>query len=182
MTLRSVLAAMPDYAEDIRASLESVLGESVLNTQRLWGAVVAVALTDGRTGALAGLVEEAKGRLSAQAWDAARAAGAVLAMNNVYYRAKHLLGEQEYLKMPARLRMRVVARPGVDKGDFELWCVAVSAVNGCEVCLELHERKARAAGASADEVHEVLRVAAVVHAAGVVLAAEEAHRTSCSHH
>ncbi|MCO1578312.1 carboxymuconolactone decarboxylase family protein [Crossiella sp. SN42] len=173
---------MPDYAADIRANLESVLGDSVLSEQRLWGAVVAVAVTSGRVAALGELVGRAERVLSAEAFDAARSAGAVMAMNNVFYRAKHQLADEEYRRLPARLRMRVVARPGVDKADFELWCVAVSAVNGCRVCLELHERKAREAGAEVAGVHEVLRVAAVVHAAGVVLAAERDHCAPCSHH
>lgn len=175
-----MLAAIPGYAEDVRANLAAVVGESPLPERQLWGTVAAVALAAGQTGPLAGLLAEAEQRLGAEELDAARAAGAVMAMNAVYYRAKHLLGG-EYPKLPARLRMRVVARPGVAKADFELWCVAVSALLGCEVCLQLHERKAREAGAEVADVHEVLRVTGVVHATGVVLGAEPPRRTGCSH-
>ena len=38
--------------------------------------------------------------------------------------------------MPARLRMNVMANPGVEKVDFELWSLAVSAINGCGMCIE----------------------------------------------
>ena len=67
---------------------------------------------------------------------AAKAAAAIMGMNNVYYRSLHLLKNPEYRTLPARLRMNIIANPGVDKVDFELWCTAVSAVNGCGMCLD----------------------------------------------
>ena len=50
-------------------------------------------------------------------------------MNNVYYRFVHLVGNEEYGKLPARLRMNVIGAPGIDKTDFELYSLAVSAVH-----------------------------------------------------
>jgi lipoyl-dependent peroxiredoxin subunit D len=97
-----------------------------------------------------------------------------MAMNNVYYRAKHLIGDESYGSIPARLRMQIIAKPGVDKGDFELWCLAVSAVTGCGVCLESHEKTLRGTGFTREQVHETLRIAAVVHAAAVTLDAQAA--------
>ena len=101
-----------------------------------------------------------------------------MAMNNIYYRSKHLLadeGAKDYQDLPARLRMQVIAtRGGADAEDFEFWCLAVSAVNGCGGCLAAHENKLRELGVSKDQIHEALRIAAVVHAAAVTLEAEEA--------
>ena len=65
-----------------------------------------------------------------------------MGMNNVYYRFTHLVGG-DYPKMPAKLRMNVMARPGVEKVDFELWSLAVSAINGCGMCMESHEKVVR---------------------------------------
>ena len=96
-----------------------------------------------------------------------------MAMNNVYYRFTHLVGG-EYPNMPAKLRMNVMARPGVDKATFELWSLAVSAVNGCGMCMESHERAVRQQGLTAEQVQAAVRIAAVVHAAAAVLDGEAA--------
>lgn len=85
----------------------------------------------------------------------------------------HLAGG-EYGNMPARLRMNVLARPGVDKATFELWSLAVSAVNGCGMCIESHERAVRGHGLTAEQVQAAVRIAAVVHAAAAVLDGEAA--------
>jgi lipoyl-dependent peroxiredoxin subunit D len=74
--------------------------------------------------------------------------------------------------MPARLRMNVMANPGVEKVDFELWSLAVSAINGCGMCIESHEHELRKAGVSAEQIQAAVRVAAVVHAIAAVLDGE----------
>lgn len=172
MSLDALMAALPEYAKDTELNLGSVLGGSPLPAQRAWGTALACAVAARGGEVLAAIAAEARTRLSAEAFTAAKAAASIMAMNNVYYRAKHLIGDPEYAAMPARLRMRVVARPGVDKVDFELWELAVSAVIGCGVCLETHEKRLRGAGVSPETVHEALRIAAVVHAAAVTLEAE----------
>lgn len=178
MGLDTVKEALPAYARDIRLNLGALAGGSPLDDQQLWGAIVTAALTSPPSGAAAALVAEAQSHLSAEAFDAAKAATAIMAMNNVYYRAKHLLadaGVAGYDEIPARLRMQVIAtRSGVDKADFELWCLVASAINGCGACLAAHERGLRAAGWGQPQIHEGLRIAAVVHAACATLAAEGA--------
>ncbi len=96
-----------------------------------------------------------------------------MAMNNVYYRFVHLVESEEYAKLPAKLRMNVMANPGTSKENFELWSLAVSAVNGCGKCLIAHERVLRAHGVTAEQVQAAVRIAAVVHAVAVTLEAEE---------
>jgi alkyl hydroperoxide reductase subunit D len=78
----------------------------------------------------------------------------------------------DYAKMPAKLRMNVMARPGVDKATFELWSLAVSAVNGCGMCMESHEHAVREHGLTTEQVQSVVRIAAVVHAVAAVLDGE----------
>ena len=97
-----------------------------------------------------------------------------MAMNNVYYRFVHLVHADDYKTLPAKLRMNAMAKPGVDKVDFELWSLAVSAVNGCGMCLESHEKVLREHGLSAEQVQAAVRIAATVHAVARTLAAEEA--------
>ena len=69
--------------------------------------------------------------------------------------------------------MNVIANPGVDKTDFELWCLAISAINGCGMCLDSHESELRTRGVPNTVVQTALRIGAVVNAISRVLAAEE---------
>jgi alkyl hydroperoxide reductase subunit D len=94
-------------------------------------------------------------------------------MNNVYYRFVHLVGG-DYARMPAKLRMNVMAKPGVDRADFELWSLAVSAVNGCGMCLESHEKVVREAGLTQEQVQAAVRIGSVVHAVAAILDGEDA--------
>ena len=119
-------------------------------------------------------VEAATADLAPELKDAAKAAAAIMGMNNIYYRSLHLLHNQEYRTIPARLRMNVLANPGAPKLDFELWSTAVSAINGCGACLDSHEGELRKHGATNVQVQAALRIAAVVGAVSQVLRAEAA--------
>jgi len=180
--LDTVKEALPAYAKDLRLNLGGLVNASPLTDQQLWGSVVAAALASPGGDAVAELVAEARSRLSDPAFTAAKAAAAIMAMNNVYYRSKHLLadaGATGYDELPARLRMQVIGdRFGVGKADFELWCLVVSAVNGCGACLAAHEHVLREAGWSLQQVHEGIRVASVVHGVCATLAAEGALATA----
>ena len=76
--------------------------------------------------------------------------------------------------MPARLRMNVIGNPGIDKLDFELISLAVSAVNGCGMCVLAHEKKLRQHEVSREAVQTAVRIAAVIHAVAGVLDFETA--------
>ena len=176
--LDDLKAALPEYAKDLKLSLGSVIGTSTLPEQRLWGTVLATAIASRNATVLKALAGDAKEHLSDTAFDGAKAAAAIMGMNNVYYRSKHHLREQGvagYDDIPARLRMHVIGSSGgVDKADFEFWCAAVSAVNGCGQCLASHEQVLREAGVTKQQLHDGIRVAAVVHAVAVTIEAEAA--------
>jgi alkyl hydroperoxide reductase subunit D len=74
--------------------------------------------------------------------------------------------------MPAGLRMSVIGRPGIDKADFELMSLAVSAVNGCGLCIDSHEKVLKQAGVGSDVVQHAVRIASVMHAVATVFDAE----------
>ncbi|MFI7693761.1 carboxymuconolactone decarboxylase family protein [Nonomuraea sp. NPDC049655] len=177
MSVDTLKSLLPDYAKDTRLNLGSVTTTSSLTDQQLWGAVLACALATRSARVIAELSQEAADHLSAEAFTAAKAAASIMAMNNVYYRATHLIGDETYATLPARLRMTVIGNPGVDKTDFELWCLAVSAINGCGRCLESHEQVLRGAGMPREQVQEALRVAAVINATAATLEAEAALQT-----
>lgn len=173
MSLESLKTALPDHAKDIRLNLGSLATEPSLTAEQHGGTFIAAALASRNAVVTQALLEEFGPQLSTEALTAAKSAAAIMAMNNVYYRFTHLVGG-DYATMPAKLRMNVMARPGVDKVTFELWSLAVSAINGCGLCMESHERAVRQHGLSAEQVQAAVRIAAVVHAAAAVLDGEAA--------
>lgn len=174
MSLGALRESIPDYAKDIRLNLGSLAGEAILSDQQKWGAFLASALASRNATVINAIAAETEAKLSPEAATAAKAAAAIMAMNNVYYRSVHLMSAETYATMPAKLRMNVIANPGVDKVDFELWSLAVSAVNGCGACLDAHEKVVRKGGLSAEQVQAALRIASAVHAAAAVLDGEAA--------
>jgi alkyl hydroperoxide reductase subunit D len=173
MSIDAIRDALPDYARDLKLNLGALLDDSVLSEQQRWGALLATALAARNQRLVAAVSAEAERRLSPEALNAAKAAAAVMAMNNIYYRFTHLASDKEYATMPARLRMNVIANPGVAKADFELWSLAVSAVNGCGACIDAHGQVLRKAGVSREAIQQAVRIAAVVHAVAATLDGEE---------
>ena len=172
MSLDTLRDLMPGYARDTSLNLGSLASETVLNDQQKWGCFLASAHAIGVAPVVRAIEAQAATVLSPEAMTAAKAAAAIMGMNNIYYRSLHLMKNQEYTTLPARLRMNVLANPGVDKMDFELWSMAVSAINGCGACLDAHEAPLRGHGFSSSQVQTALRIAAVVHAASRIIASE----------
>jgi len=158
-------STFPDAAKDIRLNLTSVLSQSTLTEPQRFLVAIAVAFA-ARDAALAQAVVAAGGAHASAAVIAdAQAAAALMAMNNVYYRFRHMAKKPAYEQMPPRLRMQRLAQPQTSKADFELACLAVSAVNGCEMCVQAHERVVLEAGITEAQVHDAIRIAATVNAA-----------------
>lgn len=170
--LDELKSAIPDYAKDLRLNLGSVIGDSKLSQQQLWGTVLVCAIASRSRAVLAALAPQAEANLSPEAYTAARTAAAVMAMNNVFFRTRHLLSDPEYGGLRAGLRMNVIGNPGVEKIDFELWSLAVSAINGCGACLDSHEQVLRRAGVDRETIQEAFRIASVIQAVGTTLDAE----------
>src|SRR5690349_8835801 len=111
MTLEAIRDSIPEYARDLRLNLGAVLaptGSPGLSEKQIWSVAVASAIAS-RNVAFAKQIEAlAAGKLDDSYLTAARAAAAIMGMNNVYYRFLHLVEEPEYAQMPARLRMNVI--------------------------------------------------------------------------
>ena len=170
MTLDALIDTLPASAKDLKLNFSTLVrNNSELKSQQLWGTVVATALATRNTPLTAAAVEAARAHLSPQALEAAKSTAAIMGMNNVFYRFHHLTSNTRYATMPARLRMNGLRGHGVDEIDFELWCLAVSAINGCGKCVDAHEKVIRDKGATEELVIAIVRVASVIHAIGVVL-------------
>jgi alkyl hydroperoxide reductase subunit D len=172
-TLEEIREALPGYARDLSLNLGSVLtpgGAPGLDERQIWAVALAAAAASGNATFSRSVQTLAARHLDAAHVSAAHAAAAVMAMNNVYYRFTHLVEDEEYAKLPARLRMNVIGNPGIAKADFELLALAVSAINGCGTCVASHERQLRAQGMEREAVQSAVRIAATVHAVARVLA------------
>ena len=162
-------AAIPEAAKDIKLNLQSVLQPGALTPAQRWGVAIASAVATRNVRLRDALVEDARGEAGPDVVDDALAAASLMAMNNVYYRFRHMIGKPSYGQMPARLRMQRIAKPATNKTDFELFCLAVSAINGCEMCIRSHEDVVVKGGLSEDQVHDAIRIAATIHAAAVAI-------------
>ena len=172
MSIEALKDALPDYAKDLKLNLSSLAQDTSLTEQQRAGAFIACALASRERSTTSAILNEFSAKLSPEALNAAQAAASIMAMNNIYYRFTHLASAPDYKTLPARLRMNVIGKPGVDKVDFELWCLAVSAINGCGVCIDSHETILRQAGLSAEQIQAAVRIAAVVHAVAATLDGE----------
>ena len=169
MSIDNLKNAVPEYAKDLKLNLSSISRTTVLNEEQLWGSLLATAAATRNATVLREIADEAADNLSAEAYNAALGAASIMGMNNVFYRGRGFLGGK-YDDLRPGLRMNIIGNPGVDKADFELWSLAVSAVHGCTHCLEAHEKTLRAEGVDRETIFEAIRAASIV--AGVAQAIE----------
>ena len=167
--LEALRDAIPYPARDIKLNLQSVLQPGALSPAQRWGVAIASAVATRNASLRDALIADARVEVGEDVIDDAIASAALMAMNNVYYRFRHLVGKPSYSQMPARLRMQRIARPATNKVDFELFCLAVSAINGCETCIRSHEAVVLQGGLSEEQVHDAVRIAATVNAAAVAI-------------
>lgn len=171
MSIDALKEQIPDFAKDVRLNLTSMASDETLGTQTKYGLFLAAAIATRNAALIAAMESEAAGKLTPVAASAAKSAAAVMAMNNIYYRFVHLASNKAYATMPARLRMNIIANPGVDKADFELWSLAVSAINGCGACIDAHEKILNEAGVAAATIQTAVRFAAIIQSVAVAIEA-----------
>lgn len=167
--LDELRASIPDAARDIRLNLQSVLTGGALTADQRWGVALAAAFAARNPTLTAAILTDAASAVAPAVIEDAKAAAALMAMNNVYYRFRHMIGKDSYGQKPARLRMNRLAQTAGPKVDFELFSLGVSAINGCEMCVRAHEKAVLDGGLSEEHVHDAVRIAATVQAAAVAL-------------
>ena len=86
----------------------------------------------------------------------------LLAANNVFYRFRHFVDKESYNKMSARIKMNIMAKPKLEKEFFELVSLAVSAANGCEMCVQSHEKSLLKMDSSEERIFDAIRLASVI--------------------
>lgn len=174
MALSELKSALPDYAKDIKLNLGRVLaadGMDGLSKDQVAGIALASAYTTKNRLVIDAIEDEVS--VDSAIVTAAKAAATVMGMNNVYYRFVHLVSDDQYGKMPANLRMNIIGNPGIDKVDFELMSLAVSAINGCGMCMDAHVAEVAKGGIKPAGVQTSIRIGAVINAAAQALEIEK---------
>ncbi len=167
VNLETLREQIPDFARDIKLNLGNVLttdGAPDLSLEQIYGVALTSAYATRNSELVAAIEGETLAVLSDAHRTAAKAAASIMAMNNVYYRFIHLVHDDELSKLPAKLRMNVIGSPGIAKADFELYSLAVSAINGCGMCMEAHVHEVSKAGISKLGIQSSIRIAAVINA------------------
>ncbi len=175
MSIDTIKGRLPDYARDLRINFGNVLDPeraAGMSSQQIFGTALATAIASRNRSLQAAIESEAEKHLDEAGLNAARSAAAIMGMTNIYYRFTHLASNKSYASMPAGLRMTVLGSHGIDKLDFELMSLAVSAVNGCGQCIDSHEKVLNQAGMAAEVIQHAIRIASVIHAVATVLDAE----------
>lgn len=170
MTIESLKNSLPDHTKDIKLNLGSVLSEEGapdLSLKQIHLIALASSYATRQSSIIQAMQNETEHHLNDAEKNAVHAAASIMAMNNIYYRFTHLVSDKSYMNMPARLRMNVIANPGMDKKDFELCCLAVSALNGCGMCMDAHAHELTKAGVSKQAIQSCIRIAAVMNAAAM---------------
>lgn len=177
MDINAIKGRIPEYAKDLKLNLSSVLtpeGAPGLTPAQIAGVAVASAIAARNVEFARGIEAWARSQTDAANIEGAKAAAAIMGMNNVYYRFLHLVDDREYGTLPARLRMNVIGKPGIPKQDFELYSLAVSAINACGSCVKAHEQTLRSHGMGREAVQSAVRIASVIHAVAVAVEYEPA--------
>ncbi len=86
----------------------------------------------------------------------------LLNVNNVFYRFRHFTKQAYYEQTPAGIKMNLMMKPVLGKLFFELMSLVISALNGCELCVNAHEESVRKLGATQEQVYEAIRLGAII--------------------
>lgn len=172
-SLEDLRQSLPEAAKDLKLNLQTVLQPGALTAAQAYGCALTSAYFLRHDALAASLLEAARAAgVEESVIEDAKAAAAIMAMNTIYYRTRHLLAKESYAQKPARLRMNRMMHPTSGKLEFELFSMSAAALAGCEICLKTHEASLIKHGASEDAVHDSVRIAAVISgvAAGLAIA------------
>ncbi len=170
--LETMVAGETKFLRDIRINLKNTLSSENFSTKEAYMIALAIAVNEKHKLLIDSFTSFAKlnGANDAEIAEV-YACAATLATNNVFYRFKHFIKEtnENYQSMPAGIKMNIFTNPVTGKELFELISLAVSAVNGCESCVNSHEESVRKLGTSEGRIFDAVRLASVVSGLCVAL-------------
>lgn len=168
--ITELLANLPAEAKDLRINLKRVLEGESLDAEQTWGTALAAAYYIRHPKLTAAVLADAKAAgISDGILEDARAAASIMGMNTIYYRFRHLMNSDAYNQRPANLRMMRMQQVATTKVNFELFSIGPAALAGCEMCLKAHEAAVKKDGLNENNVHDAVRISAILHGVAVAL-------------
>jgi alkyl hydroperoxide reductase subunit D len=158
------------YLRDLKLNFSSTLTSEHLSTKECALLALSVAINNTNKPLIQYYTKYAEEQGAAPA-DVAEAAAcaSLLASNNIFYRFRHFTQKEKYNTIPARIRMQIMMKPVTGKEFFELMSLAISAVNGCELCVNAHEDSLIKMGTTEERIFDAVRLAALVTATGKII-------------
>ncbi|RCH53803.1 alkylhydroperoxidase [Mucilaginibacter hurinus] len=158
------------YLRDLKVNFASTLTSEHLSAKECGLTGLAIAVNNGNKPLTVYYTKyaEQQGATAAEISEAVGCAS-LLASNNVFYRFRHFTQKEKYTQIPARIRMQLMMKPVTGKEFFELLSLAVSAVNGCEMCVNAHEDSLIKLGTTEERIFDAVRIASLVTATGKVI-------------
>ncbi|HMN23018.1 MAG: carboxymuconolactone decarboxylase family protein [Ignavibacteriaceae bacterium] len=160
------------YLRDLRVNVKNVLTSTNIQSKESYLLALSIAVNEKNDLLVKSFTEKAKELEASEAEIAETiACASMLASNNVFYRFRHFTKDTNpaYQTMPAGIKMNVMMNPVLGKELFELMSLAVSAVNGCESCVNSHEESVRKLGASDARIFDAIRLASVIRGLTLII-------------
>ncbi|MDB5031643.1 carboxymuconolactone decarboxylase family protein [Mucilaginibacter sp.] len=158
------------YLRDLKLNFTSTLTSEHLSTKECALLGLSVAVNNNNNPLIAFYTKYAteQGANDAEIAEAA-ACASLLASNNIFYRFRHFTQKEKYSQIPARIRMQIMMKPVTGKEFFELMSLTISAVNGCEMCVNAHEDSLIKLNTTEERIFDAIRIASLVTSAGAII-------------
>lgn len=167
---KELLQKLPTEASDLIANVERVLSGESLNAVQTWGSALSAAYYIRQPELTSAILADAKlAGLNDDHISDAKGAAAIMGMNTVYFRFRHIMHSDAYNQKAFNLRMTRMKQVATDQTHFELYSIGPAALAGCELCLKAHEAAVKKGGLNEDNVHDAVRIASVLHGIAVAL-------------
>ena len=166
MAINELKEQIPDWAKDAKLNLSSLFNLNPnlgISTQQNLMLIYSCSLSTKNTSLISEIEQEIAEQLSDAEKKACKTVSSLMAMNNVFYRFLHLAEDKQISTIPAGLRMNAMLKPGVDKDSFELMSLAISALNGCGMCIKSHIATLQKNGISSQAIHHAAKVASIIN-------------------
>ncbi len=150
------------YLRDLRINVTNALKYENLTKKESYLLALATAINEKHT-VLKGVFENLARQQGATDTEIAELVACVslLNVNNVFYRFRHFTKKDYYEQTPAGIKMSIMMNPVLGKEFFELVSLAISALNGCEMCVNAHEESLLKVGGTQARIYDSVRLAAV---------------------
>lgn len=151
------------YVKDMRINLTNALSYPNLNKKESYLLALAVAVNEKNTPLIDSFTKLAETEMVTQEeLNEVYACVSLMNVNNVFYRFRHFTKKDYYQQTPAGIKMSIMLNPVLGKEFFELLSLAISAVNGCEMCVNAHEQSVIQHGATEARIYDAIRLVSIV--------------------